>query len=154
VDSQGNRRTLDDLYPWPFRPAALGVPGDDPATVRWSSLAIAADAAPPDVAGLLLDLGGRAHVPYSEAPSAVVLRLADGRLLGAAAVESVAFNPSISATQAALVELAAVRGDAAAIVEAWLARVRGARVDPEAGFRALITAAAPTASVRTVDWLP
>ena len=30
VDAQGNRRRLDDIYPWPFRPDALGVPADEP----------------------------------------------------------------------------------------------------------------------------
>ena len=152
VDLQGNRRRLDDLYPWPFRPDALGVPGDGPHVVRWPELAIDAGAAPPDVAGLLLDVGGRAHTPYSEAPSAVVLRLRDGRLLAAAAVESVAFNPSISAAQAAIVELAATRVAATQIGEAWLGRQPGAAVDPEPGFRALVAAVAPGARLHVVDW--
>ena len=152
VDAQGNRRSLDDIYPWPFRPDALGVPGDEPATVRWPSLAIAAEAAPPDVANVLLEGGGRAHVPYSEAPSAVALRLGDGRVVAAGAVESVAFNPSISAAQAALVELAALRVDAAEVRGAWLARTGGAAMDPEAGFRALLHAVAPNAGLRVLDW--
>src|SRR6185503_1862246 len=99
---------LADLYPWPFQPSALGVAGDA-AAVAWPDLSIAAGDAPPDVAGALIEAGVRAHVPYSEAPSAVALRLADGRVIAATAVESVAFNPSISATQAAMVELAAAR---------------------------------------------
>jgi cytidine deaminase len=152
VDERGSRRRLDDLYPWPFRPAALGVAGDNPATVRWPELAIEAGAAPPDVAGPLLDVAVRAHVPYSEAPSAVALRLADGRVLAAAAVESVAFNPSISATQAAMVELAAARAEAAAVREAWLGRTADAAIDPEAGFRALLGAVAPQARLRVLDW--
>ena len=152
VDADGNRRRLDDLYPWPFRPDALGVAGDEPGLVRWPELAIDASAAPPDAAGLLLDVGGRTHAPYSEAPSAVVLRLADGRLLAAGAVESVAFNPSISAAQAALVELAAARASGTDVTEAWLARRAGGRIDPEAGFRALIEAVAPAARLHVVDW--
>jgi cytidine deaminase len=152
VDAAGNRRRLDDIYPWPFRPEALGVAGDDPGAIRWPELAIDAGAAPPDVAGLLLDVGARAHTPYSGAPSAVVLRLGDGRLLAAAAMESVAFNPSISAAQAAMVELAAARAAGGEIAEAWLGRQRGASVDPEAGFRALVGAGAPGARSHVVDW--
>jgi cytidine deaminase len=152
VELAGNRRRLDDLYPLPFRPDALGIAGDDPGSVRWPDLSIQAGAAPPDVAGLLLEVGGRSHTPYSEAPSAVVLRLADGRCIGAGAMESVAFNPSISATQAALVELAAVRASGADIAEAWLGRLAGAPIDPEAGFRTLLGAVAPTARLRVVDW--
>ena len=152
VDQDGSRRGLGDLYPWPFRPDALGVAGDSPGIVRWPDLAIEAGAVPPDIAGLLLDVGGRAHTPYSEAPSAAALRLADGRLVAAAAVESVAFNPSISAAQAALVELAAARAEASDITEAWLGRQPGAAIDPEAGFRALLGTTAPAARLRVVDW--
>lgn len=152
VDAAGNRRTLDDIYPWPFRPEALGIAGDDPSVVRWPDLALDAGDIPPDVATLLLDAGRRAHAPYSGAPSAVALRLVDGRLLGAGAVESVSFNPSISAVQAAMVELAAVRAARSDISDAWLARTPRAAIDPAAGFRSLVAAVAPQASQRVVDW--
>jgi cytidine deaminase len=151
IDAAGHRRSLDDLYPWPFRPEALGVPGDDAATIRWPDLSLGRGV-DTDVAGILLDVGGRAHVPYSRAPSAVGLRLTDGRVLGAGACESVAFNPSISAAQAAMVELAAARADADEVVDAWLARRPGAPVDPETCFRALLGAVAPGARLHVVDW--
>lgn len=153
VDQHGSRRSLDDLYPWPFRPGALGVDGDDPAATRWPNLAIAADTSPPDVANALLEVGVRAHTPYSEAPSAVALRLADGTILAAAGVESVAFNPSISAAQAALVELAAARREPSEVREAWLARRADALVDPAATFRALLGAVAPAARTHVLDWV-
>jgi cytidine deaminase len=81
-----------------------------------------------------------------------VLRLDDGRLLAAGCVESVAFNPSITAVQAALVELAAARTAATEIADAWLGRAEGGSVDPEAGFRALLRAVAPNARATVVDW--
>lgn len=152
VDAAGNRRTLDDIYPWPFRPEALGVEGDDPSAIRWPDLDLKMPTLAPFVGGLLRDVGRRAHAPYSKAPSAVALRLADGRLVGAGAVESVAFNPSISAAQAAMVELAAIHVAPEAIAEAWLGRRAGATADPEAGFRALIGAVAPKARLHVVDW--
>ena len=104
--------TSADLYPWPFRPAALGVDGDAPGRDRLAESRASCRPAPPDGGRrrALLDAGARAHAPYSGAPSAAVLRAArTGDLLSAGCVESVAFNPSISALQAALVELAAAR---------------------------------------------
>lgn len=158
VDLLGNVRSLDDLYPWPFRPAALEHDGDRPGATPWPTLAFVASGAPerttiPEIAAAeLLAAGRRAHTPYSGAPSAVVLRLRNGRLLAAGCVESVAFNPSITAMQAALVEVAAARADAAAITDAWLGRTAAGPVDPEAGFRALLRAVAPGATATVVDW--
>jgi cytidine deaminase len=151
VDGNGNRRALADLYPWPFQPSALGVVGDA-AAAAWPALSIDAGDAPPDIAGALIEVGMRAHTPYSEAPSAVALRLADGRVVAAAAAESVAFNPSISAAQAAMVELAAARASGAEVREGWLARLAGAPIDPEAGFRALLAAVAPQGRLHVLDW--
>ena len=160
VDLLGNKRSLGDLYPWSFRPAALEHDGDTPGTTPWPALAVAATGSPPDetvpadVAAELFAAGSRAHAPYSGAPSAVVLRLGDGRLCSAGCVESVAFNPSITAMQAALVEVAAVRVDAAEITDGWLGRTEGGSVDPEAGFRALLRAVAPDATATVVEWRP
>jgi cytidine deaminase len=158
VDLLGNELSLDDLYPWSFRPAALEHDGDEPGASPWPNLTLAspfassATALPSNVAGHLLAAGSKAHAPYSGAPSAVVLRLGRERLLSAGCVESVAFNPSITAMQAALVEVAAARADAATITDAWLGRTEGGWVDPEAGFRALLRAVAPGANATVVDW--
>jgi cytidine deaminase len=155
VDPLGHRLSIRDLYPWPFRPAALGMDGDSPARAPWRDLSFLDDPAtdpPPDVAELLLDIGMRAHAPYSRTPSAVVVRMRDGRIAGAGCIESVAFNPSISALQAVLVELAAARIDPDAVVDAWLASAVGGPVDPEPGFRALLRAVAPSAVGHLVSW--
>ena len=152
IDPLGHELTLDELYPWPFQPSALGVEGDRPDASAWPGLAFLADDVPPDVADLLREVGSRAHAPYSAAPSAVVVRLRDGRLLAAAAFESVAFNPSITAVQAALVELVAARAEAADITRAWLARTADGSIDPAPGFHALLSALAPSAERHVADW--
>ena len=152
IDLQGHVLTLDDLYPWPFRPAALGVDADLPTNAPWPNLAFVPPEPPSSLGATLLDLGRHAHAPYSGAPSAVALALRGGGAVGAGCVESVAFNPSISALQAALVELAAAQLDPSTISEAWLAKVDGGAVDPEPGFRALLGAVAPEASANVVDW--
>jgi cytidine deaminase len=158
VDLLGNELALDELYPWAFKPAALEHDGDAPGATPWPELRFAAAAGSPDgaipadVAAELLAAGSQAHAPYSGAPSAVALRLRDGRVRSAGCVESVAFNPTVTALQAALVEIAAARADTAEISDAWLGRTAGGPVDPEAGFRALLRAVAPAARATVVDW--
>ena len=152
VDLAGRSLTLADLYPWPFRPAALGVIGDTVGRVAWPNLAFVAAPPPPDVAASLLDAGSRAHAPYSGAPSAVVLRTADGLVHATGCVESVAFNPSFSALQTVLVEVVAARQELSTIREAWLGATDGGSVDPEPGFRALLRAVAPSASAHVARW--
>jgi cytidine deaminase len=165
IDTLGHVLTLTDLYPWAFRPSALGIPPDDPATVRLPEPRLGAGGAgtgdvqadvpadvPAEVAQVLEDAGARAHAPYSKAPSAVALRLRDGMVVGAGCVESVAYNPSIEAVQAALVEAAAVRAEPGDIVAGWLARTAGGSVDPAPRFRAVLQAVAPAALAQVVDW--
>jgi cytidine deaminase len=152
IDTHGNERTLDDLYPWPFRPSALGVEGDAPARISWPGLGPLPPELPADVADALLEAGARAHAPYSGAPSAAVVLTRAGRLLSAGCVESVAFNPSISALQAALVEVVAAREAPSDVVAGWLAATDGGAVDPEPGFRALLGAVAPGALAHVARW--
>jgi cytidine deaminase len=152
IDPLGHTLGLWELYPWPFRPSALGVDGDTPARDTWPGLAFVDPPSAGDAGEALLGAGSRAHAPYSGAPSAVALRLRDGRWVTAGCVESVAFNPSISALQAALVEVAAARVEPEEIVEGWLAKTDGGPVDPEPGFRALLRAVAPSASAQVARW--
>lgn len=152
IDPLGHELGLAELYPWPFQPHALGVEGDRAGAAPWPDLALLADDVPADVADLLQEVGSRAHAPYSGAPSAVAFQLRDGRLLAAAAFESVAFNPSITALQAALVELVAARAVPDDIARAWLARTAAGSIDPAPGFRALLAAVAPSAEARVADW--
>ena len=152
VDPAGTRLGLGDLYPWPFGPASLSVDGDVPGRVAWPGLDVLEDAPSADVARPLLEAGARAHAPYSGAPSAAVLRTRDGRVLSGGCRESVAFNPSLSALQAALVELAASGVDGADVSEAWLGATADGAVDPEPAFRALMGVVAPAAHVGVVRW--
>lgn len=152
IDLSGQSLRLADLYPWPFRPTALGVTGDTAGRVSWPNLTFVGAAPPPEVAAALFQAGSRAHAPYSGAPSAVVLRTADGLVHATGCVESVAFNPSFSALQTALIEVVAARAEPSAIREAWLGATDGGSVDPEPAFRALLRAVAPDASVHVARW--
>jgi cytidine deaminase len=152
IDTQGRRLSLADLYPFPFGPDALGNPGDPAGRDVRGDPTLAGVTPEPTVANALLAAGRRAHAPYSGAPSAAVLRARDGTIVSAGCLESVAFNPSIGALPAALVELAAARIDRGEVVDAWLGCSVGGQVDPEPGFRALLAAVAPTATAHVVRW--
>lgn len=152
VDLDGANMMLADLYPWPFHPEALGIAGDVGGRTNWPGLVDVDGDAPADATEALLEAGRRAHAPYSGAPSAVVLRTADGRLLAAGCVESVAFNPTTTALQATLVEAVAARADLATLTDGWLASTDGGPVDPEPGFRSLLRVVAPGASAHVLRW--
>jgi cytidine deaminase len=152
VDLLGHQLSLEQLYPWPFRPLALGHPGDVAGAIVWPELALVEGAVPAEMEAALLEAGTRAHAPYSQSPSAVALRLRSGRIASAGVVECVAFNPTITAAQAALVEVAALRAQGEEIAEAWLARTTPGVIDPEPAFRSLLGAVAPDARLAVVDW--
>lgn len=154
IDPGGSALRLRDLYPWPFTPAALGVGGDDPSRPAWPDVELSDDGLADEVATPLRDAARRAHAPYSGCPSAVALRLRDGRILAAGCVESVSFNPTITAAQAALVELAAIGAEGADVEAGWVARVADAAVDPAPGARALFGAVAPGARFEVVEARP
>ena len=81
-----------------------------------------------------------------------MLRLADGRLVDGAVLESVAFNPTIGPLQDALVALAAAAVPYAAIREAWLGVDAAARVDHAGPTRDLLAAVAPAAALHITYW--
>jgi len=154
IDPLGHDLALADLYPWPFTPVDLGqagagaphaAAGDGPGPVVTPGV-------PDDVTSALADGRRRAHAPYSGEPAAVVLRLADGRLLVGAVLESVAFNPTIGPLADGLVEAVATGGDAGSITDAWLAVARDARVDHVGPTRDLLAAVAPRALLHVTYW--
>ena len=150
IDPLGHRLDLDRLYPWPFDPAVLDQPGAGPGPGTRPDLRLPADL-PPGVASLLGAAGRRAHAPYSGCPAAVVLEV-EGALTAGAGLESVAFNPTLSALQTALVALVAGGRDPARIARAWLAQVPAGKVDLAASTRELLAAVAPGATLTVVGW--
>lgn len=152
IDPAGHRRSLAELYPWPFVPADLGEPGVVPGATPWPGLAVDDPAVPADVASLLASSGARAHAPYSRAPAAVVLRLRDGRLVAGATIESVAFDPTVGPLGVAIVGLRTGGDGYADIESAWLATPADGVVDdvgPTAGLLAVI---APRARFVATTW--
>jgi cytidine deaminase len=152
IDPLGHRLKMAELYPWPFDPAYLGETGALPGAIGYPDLALRPNDVSDAVAQRLLDLGRRCHTPYGKAPAAIVLELRDGAIIGGSAIESVAFNPTISPLQAAMIDLYAHGYGHADIAGATMAAVEGAAVDYVAHAHDLLSAITPTASFREVAW--
>jgi cytidine deaminase len=151
MDPGGDRISLAQMLPWSFTPADLGEAGAAP------------EAGPPRRAtrdggiaehmmAALEAAGGRAHAPYSRAPSAVVLRLTDGALISGAAIENAAYNPGLPALQAALINLIAAGRDYTAIAEAVLGTAPGGMLDHAPRTRNLLGSIAPLARLHLARW--
>lgn len=149
IDPFGADVGLWDVYPAPFTPGDLGeTPAGSRVGVAWR----VADDVPRDVASRLGAAADRAHAPYSGEPAAVVLRLADGRVVDGAVLESVAFNPTIGPLQDAIVGVVAAGVRFDAIRETWLVTVPEPRVGHEGPVRDLLAAVAPRATLHVTYW--
>ncbi|WP_164730658.1 cytidine deaminase [Pelagibacterium montanilacus] len=151
IDPLGHRLMLADLYPWPFDPAYLGgcgaVPGRTsahPVAHGWTVDGAVRDA--------LLEAGARSHTPYSQAPAAAVIEMRDGTLLSGVAIESVAFNPTMTPIQAALIALVAHGYDYEDIAQVHVGADPSGPVDHGAATRQLMGALAPDAGVSILAW--
>ena len=151
IDPLGHRLMMADLYPWPFDPDYLGQKGIVAGEVRHPGLALAANDLPPATAARLTELGRRSYTPYGRAPAAIVLTLSDGTVVGGAAIESVAFNPTMSPLQAAMIDLFAHGYGARDIVDAAIVSYPGP-LDYTRHARDLLGVVAPGISLREVAW--
>jgi cytidine deaminase len=153
VDPAGHDRSLDDVYPWPFLPAALGMTGVPPQpSPETPEPALNDPALPDDVTAALRAAGRLAHAPYTRSVAAIVLRLGDGALVPGSVLESVAFNPTIGPLQDALVGVVAHGREPGGIETAWLAVGRDAAADHIHATRDLLAASAPAATLHVTYW--
>lgn len=145
IDPLGHRLTMAELYPWPFDPDYLGETGAMPGRKLWTL-----DVEDP----LLREAGERAHTPYSKCPGAIVLTLADGSRVRGAAIESVAFNPTMGPLQAALIDLIAHGRSYDEIVSARLGTVCSGAIDYSMSVDELLGKVAPQAHLEVINWSP
>jgi cytidine deaminase len=152
LDPSGDRLTLAEMLPWSFTPADLGEAGVTPGTGH--ALSLRNDGPlPADLRAALEAAGGRAHTPYSRAPTAVALWLDDGVIMTGAAIENAAYNPGLPPLQAALINLIAAGRDYAAIRHAVIGVQPGGATDHEASTRRLLGSIAPGARFDALSWL-
>ncbi|MEO8756451.1 MAG: cytidine deaminase [Devosia sp.] len=154
MDPLGHRLKMADLYPWPFDPNYLGEKGIVAGEVRYPSLELklSGDPVSPAVAGKLTELGRRSYTPYGKSPAAIVLTLKDDRLIGGSAIESVAFNPTISPIQAAMIDLFAHGYVATDIAAAAAATAEEALVDYVLHAADTLAVVAPAVVLSVVKW--
>jgi cytidine deaminase len=151
LDPGGDRLSLAQMLPWSFTPADLGEPGARAAS--GTAREVDADAfIDPALRHALATAGGRAYAPYSRAPSAVALRLADGTLISGAAIENAAYHPGLPPLQAALINLVASDRDYGDIVQAVLGMAPDAALDHSGATRRLLGRIAPHARCDIVTW--
>lgn len=154
IDPLGHRLTLGELYPWPFDSRYLGKPGALPGTVNFPSLAATTAVGPDRMADALFAAGRRAHAPYTSCPGAVAIELADGGVVTGSSIESVAFNPTVTPLQAALVDLIAHGYGFSDIARTTLGTVVGGCVDYRRSTQELLDAIAPGIPLDIIDWRP
>lgn len=152
IDPLGHVLKMADLYPWPFDPDYLGGVGLVPSAVPFRQLRFVEPPQDSSLLQKLLESGKRAHTPYSECPSAVVLRTKDGALIAGSAIESVAFNPSIGPLQAAIVDLLAHGYAYGDIAECWLGAKKDGQIDYRRSTSELLDQIAPTCAFTALDW--
>ncbi len=141
-------RKLATLLPLAFGPKDLGrKQGALPITP--AKLRVAA---PPADAlfEAALDAARTAYAPYSEANSGVAISTRSGRIYKGSYIENVAFNPSLSPLQTALVQLIVAGEDYAAIARVVLAEIGHPRISQTSVTAAVLSAVAPSVRLERV----
>lgn len=148
IDPFGHRLTLAALYPWPFDPVYLGETGAVPTLTAWPDLTLPAS----EIGTILTDAVQHAHAPYSKSPAAVALTLRDGNHVTGVTIESVAFNPTMSPLQAALIDLRAHAYVYSDIARADIGVAESGPIDYTKGTTALLEAIAPGVPLTVHRW--
>ena len=139
---------LASILPAAFGPAALGaMQGALP--IRKANLALSGGASDAlNVAAL--DAACRSYAPYSKSPAGVAIRTNSGRILQGCYIENVAFNPSLSPLQTAVVQLIAAGQAYSAISAVTLVEVRGSKISQRAVTETVLAALAPQLKLEVV----
>jgi len=147
----GTVMSLGTLLPHSFGPVDLGIDRTllpwgtaNPIALPSSSEARAVDAR---LAHEVEAAAQRAYAPYTSSYAGAVLTDRDGRHFSGSAVESVAFNPSTSPLQAALMSLFVHGGKVEDIVSGCLAEDPSSQVTYKGSDGALLAAVAPWAAL-------
>lgn len=134
-------RKLSSILPDAFGPAALGAK-QGALPVRKTKLELIGNASGA-LAASALDAASRSYAPYSQSPSGVAIRTTRGRVHQGCYIENVAFNPSLSPLQTAVVQLIAAGEPYSAISAVTLAEVQGAKISQRAVTETALASIAP-----------
>lgn len=139
---------LASILPAAFGPAALGaMQGALP--IRNANLALSGGASDA-LNAAALDAASRSYAPYSKSPAGVAMRTTGGRIFQGCYIENVAFNPSLSPLQTALVQLIAAGQAYSAISAVTLVEVQGSKISQRAVTETVLAALAPQLKLEVV----
>jgi len=141
-------RTLASILPDAFGPAALGAK-QGALPVRKTKLELTGKASGA-LATSAMDAAGRSYAPYSQSPSGVAIRTTRGQVYQGCYIENVAFNPSLSPLQTALVQVIAAGEPYSAISAVALAEVQGAKISQRAVTETALASVAPQVNLEVV----
>ena len=93
----------------------------------------------------------KSYAPYTGSHSGVAIATRAGRIYKGSYIENVAFNPSLSPFQTALVQLIVAGEEYSEVFRVVLAETKGAKISQRSVTEAVMSAVTPGARVETVD---
>ena len=133
---------LSALLPMAFGPHDLG--RKEGAFPIKSTNLVSATRPADAVSQAALDAARTSYAPYSGAHSGAAIATRSGRIFQGSYIENVAFNPSLSPLQTALVQLILAGEDTTAITRVALAEINGAKISQRSATEAVLSAIAPS----------
>jgi cytidine deaminase len=140
---------LSALLPMSFGPKDLGRK-EGALPVRETKLRSASANSDPAVQAAI-EAAGKSYAPYSRSPSGVAILSKSGRVYPGSYIENVAFNPSLSPLQTALVQMILAGEQYAAIARVVLTEQSGAKISQRLATEAVASAVAPGVQVEVVS---
>ena len=139
---------LTSILPAAFGPAALGAT-QGALPIRKTNLRLVGGPSN-EVSAAALDAACRSYAPYSKSPAGVAIRTTAGRIFQGCYIENVAFNPSLSPLQTALVQLIAAGQAYSAISTVTLVEVQGSKISQRAVTETVLAEVAPQVKLEVV----
>ncbi len=134
--------SLSSLLPKSFGPKDLGLQGGLLATLEDT---FSYDELDCPLSVKATEAAFASYAPYSESKSGIAIRTKEGKIYTGSYLENVAFNPSISPLQAALILLVVDGKEYCEISEVTLAEKQSSKISQEALSRELLRNIAPEA---------
>jgi cytidine deaminase len=139
---------LAAILPEAFGPAALGAT-QGALPIRKTNLTLSSGTSDA-LSAAALDAACRSYAPYSKSPAGIAMRTTGGRIFPGCYIENVAFNPSLSPLQTALVQLVAAGQDYSAISAVTLVEMQGSKISQRAVTETVLGALAPQVKLEVV----
>jgi cytidine deaminase len=140
---------LAALLPQAFGPSDLGRK-EGAFPVKETKLT-RATATPDELLQAAFEAARYSYAPYSGAYSGVAIGTRSGRIYKGSYIENVAFNPSLSPLQTALVQLIVAGEEYGAIARVALVEVSGAKISQRSATEAVLSAVAPKVRVEMAN---